>query len=433
MIALVGTVMCTVGVAHADALDPLVDLYLAKKYSEVLPPLYAYRSGPMGRVWRVDFMIGISECYGPQHVPRAVWYLNNVLAYKDSPDDAVSLAQRNIQYCSNLATLAATAAPGATLAAAAGSAGGQFVSGPSVVGKGGFNFIPDNAAVTTARPKPIPVSVDDLRARVFAPNRGADALAAAVKLMGPGSKGIVDNGFVVVCSRNCIDQVSHDVSQCLVRYWQPLEKRFAMRRPESLVTVYVPAEISEVPEYSRKLHGVDLPLGTIAYSVREDVSIVGLMSEGSCGSLAHELVHLTIKGDFGDSPVWLEEGLASEVAVARPQADGFKFERSWRDNMLSSHLSLRPTVAELLKLTWTDFATMDRASLDKVIAVHAMAAVFVRYLDARGKLDAVYAGIRDGRDPADGREPRTNLEVVEQVLGKSAAEIDADFLAWFRA
>jgi hypothetical protein len=41
--------------------------------------------------------------------------------------------------------------------------------------------------------------------------------------------------------------------------------------------------------------------------------------------MAHELVHLLIRQNLSMSPAWLEEGLASEVALALPTANRFKF------------------------------------------------------------------------------------------------------------
>ena len=45
-------------------------------------------------------------------------------------------------------------------------------------------------------------------------------------------------------------------------------------------------------------------------------ALVGIAAPEACGSMAHELVHLTIRSSFPMSPPWLEEGLASAVALA---------------------------------------------------------------------------------------------------------------------
>ncbi len=413
----------------ADDIPTLFNLWHAHKYDEALPRLLAYRKGPVGRVWRVDYMIGTTECHGFKKSDLGIAYLKNIFVYKDATDDARATARLEIEFCKN--TSSGASAPEQPPDDRVAATGQVTPDGPSVSGKGGFNMIPDSRMAGTTESKPVPVPAEELRQRVFAADQAPAALIAAQKLLGPGSKGATANGFVVVCSGSCEGFVTNEVAKCLARYWAPLEQQFDIRRPEKLITVYVPPELRDVPTYARKLHGVELPFGTIAYSVREDLSVVGLMGMESCGSLAHELVHLSIKNNFGDSPAWLEEGLAAEVAVARPEATRLVFESSWRDKMLQTHMPQRPTLAQLLDMTWTDFAALDPASVEHVAAIHAMAAVFIRYLDARGKLKDVYFAIRDGRFPQDGGDPRTDVAIVEQVLGKKAAAIDTDVMKWF--
>ena len=145
---------------------------------------------------------------------------------------------------------------------------------------------------------------------------------------------------------------------------------------------------------------------------------------------AHELVHLLIKGNFPTSPAWLEEGLASEVAVASVVQDRFRFNRSWRDDTLREYLGLRPRVAELLNSSWSDFNTNSPFQEARVAATQAMAAVFIRYLDSRGKLSSVYFAVRDHHLSADLSKYRSYSEIVEEELGMSMQEIDGDFARW---
>src|SRR5262245_37667056 len=109
-VAVVVTLVTASAMARADDLDPLIDLWSAKKYTDVLPRLYTYRKGPMGRTWRVDYMIGTSECHGPRRVNYAVAFLNNVPVYKDAPPSAVNDAKGQIRYCKNLGQVASASA-----------------------------------------------------------------------------------------------------------------------------------------------------------------------------------------------------------------------------------------------------------------------------------------------------------------------------------
>jgi hypothetical protein len=169
----------------------------------------------------------------------------------------------------------------------------------------------------------------------------------------------------------------------------------------------------------------------VAYSVAEDMSLSAVGDAGACGSMAHELVHLLIKQNFPLSPAWLEEGLASEVAVAQPTANGFKFGYSWRDDTLNSRMDIRPSVAELLNLAWDDLNANNIGQIQSAAARQAMAAVFIRYLDARGKLQEVYFAVRDHHMNPGLTGFSSYQQILEEKLGMNVAAIDRDFDRWF--
>jgi hypothetical protein len=409
--------------AQPPSYDQIVSLWSAKKYDEALPLLLAYRKEPFGRKWQVDYMIGTSQCHGSHPSNRGVAYLNNVLVYKQIPDSARSATEQEIQFC--LSNSHSTLQPAFELIPVSG----QVTDPATVSGKGGYNFS-SGSSITNALPKLTPVPIADLKKRVFQTGQETEALAAAKQRLGGSPKGVAENGFVVVCSGFCAFPLA-EVPRCLQRFEPPLHDEFDLLIPDHLVTVYIPEEIGDVPRLAQTLHGVTLPLGTLAYSVLEDLSIVGIYISG-CGSLAHELVHLAIRNNFGDSPAWLEEGLASEIAVSGPQPHAFRFGSSWRDSTLRKQWKLRPKVAQLLAMNWSDFAARDAASVDRVAATHAMAAVFIRYLDEKKKLRPIYLAVRDGRFPADGGPPLTDVAIVEGQLGQTIAAIDKDFETWFQ-
>ena len=162
--------------------------------------------------------------------------------------------------------------------------------------------------------------------------------------------------------------------------------------------------------------------------------MVGMASPEACGSLAHELVHLLIRPSLPLSPPWLEEGLASEVAVALPQGSRFHFAKSWRDRTLRDNWSLRPSVGTLLDLSWSDFRAASAADLRRAAAVQAMAAAFIRYLDAKGELIVVYSEMRDHLFNADRSAIQTSQQIVQRALGGiDVNAIDADFDHWFNS
>jgi hypothetical protein len=146
--------------------------------------------------------------------------------------------------------------------------------------------------------------------------------------------------------------------------------------------------------------------------------------------VAHELVHLEMREGFGDCPPWLEEGLASEVAVAGIRNGVLTFGKSWRDRMLEKLEAQAPTVAQLLRSPWSAFSTQDPAEVDRVAATQAMAAVFVRYLQERGLLNSVFASLRDDVD-AKGLGV-SDSKTLTTKSGESLEQLDQDFHRWFR-
>jgi hypothetical protein len=144
--------------------------------------------------------------------------------------------------------------------------------------------------------------------------------------------------------------------------------------------------------------------------------------------MAHEMVHLLIKDRFPGAPAWLEEGLASEVAIAEPTPERFVFGWSWRDRVLFPDPNGRPTINELLNMSWTDFSQNPDYPASYI---QATAAVFVRYLDQRGKLQPVYFAVRDHHLTADLAAYRSYREILEDVFHAPISTLQADFNAWF--
>src|SRR5262249_43178862 len=139
---------------------------------------------------------------------------------------------------------------------------------------------------------------------------------------------------LVVSLQNTYDPYARKTASCIERFEALLRNQFQMNLPSYYVTIYAVEDPSLVRVFARELHGVNLSPGSVAYSVYDDLSMVGAAGPEHCGSIAHELVHLMIRQSFGNSSPWLEEGLASEVAVASPKFAALSFQRSWRDDML---------------------------------------------------------------------------------------------------
>jgi hypothetical protein len=411
----------------AQTLDELMAQWKQHKYQQILPGLAVYwNTQPDGKSWLVGYMIGSSECQIEGYQNYGVAMLEEVLQHLKMPDEARHDVEDYLNSCRQR-----TASEAATGSFALTPVLSQSVPA-QVVGMTKGGFIPqDRSSMATSKIAVTPISTPDLQKRLHSFSESGKALAEASQRMGGSWTGAIVGPFALVSPISGTD-FARDTGECLLKYEKPLEKEFGMKPPAKVVTVYFTPYGEGLGDFARKLHGFQLPLGSVAYSVYQDLSIVGIGGPEACGSLGHELVHLMIRGNFGNSPAWLEEGLASEVAVVMPKPETFEFARSWRDQMLRDHWKLRPTVAQLLEMNWTNYMAASEAELQKVAAIHAMAAVFVRYLADTKQLLPVYFGVRDHRFNKDLTQRRTDAEILEKQLGKNIEAVDADFAQWFK-
>src|SRR5258708_4500544 len=385
-----------------------------QKFDQLIPRLLAYRGRAGGKSWQLNYMLGSSYCRMAGQGEKGRIALYRVLGSYGLQDAARIAAKEVISNCGRQSTTVQE--PPFTLVVVSGQIGA------GVRGKGGYEGSHINSKLQASQ-----VGVDELQRRVFKPDHSAEAVKADLaRNNDPSARGVFIDGFVVISSPGL---PLAETGKCLTRYRQPLQSQFNMQSPDALITVYTVAP-KQVSEYAARLHGVNLPLGIVAYSVYEDLSMVGVASFHACGSLAHELVHLSIRQNFGDSQAWLEEGLASEVAVATPEQNGFRFNKSWRDVVLRRLWGLRPSVSQLLSETWADYAANDISQVNRVAALHPMAASFIRYLDAKQKLVPVYFAMRDS---VSSPSPRSDQDILEAKLGMSLEQIDADFVLWFNS
>jgi len=366
---------------------------------------------------QIEVIMGVLGCALPEHRAMGHGMLEHVLGNGKGITQIRAALTSIRDACTGSETVEPLPATTwkLTLASASGGIG--------VSGKGGY---------LSAKPVPsITVSQIDqatLDKRLQETEDPTNALAATLTRW--GSQGTVTDHFIVVV--NYSGKVwAEGIAKCLNGYGANLSNEFNMAYPSHRITVYNSGWDDTVYEIASHLHGLQLAPGTIAYSVYGDLSMVGAGTPEACGSLAHELTHLMIKGNFGDAPPWLEEGLASAVALSVASPNHLGFEHGWRDTVLRDKWTLRPSVGKLLSLTWDDFSPNNDNGLDKTAAVQAMASVFVRYLAAKGKLDAVYFAVRNQNLMTDIDHHLVTQQILEQRMGMSATEIDKDFTTWF--
>ncbi len=380
----------------------------------------------MNRIdWRTEYLAGSLDCQFTETRSLGAHVLNDILQNNralNEPGNAEIL--RVIKACqapvvSGDASAATPLVPANLLDASA-----HFMQ-PGVRGntKSGDGFIPPKEFHSTVAT----VSSEELEGRRVAISSPQAALDRALASIGQPSAGIIQGGFAVAELRRTSGDAAA-VAGCLARYALPLKAEFQIEPSRYMVTVYVVPERVDVYELARRLHGLVLPPGVLAYSVPEDMSLTSQGGVFDCGSMAHEVVHLLIKDRFPSAPAWLEEGLASEVAVASPTSERFVLGWSWRDRVLWPDPHGRPTINELLDMSWADFSENPDYP---VSYIQATAAVFIRYLDQHRELQPVYFAVRDYHLASDLSTYRSYREILEGVFHAPIRTIQANFDTWF--
>ncbi len=381
-----------------------------------------------GRNWQIEYLVGSLDCMFPDKGAIGAEFLSDILENNRSLNsEGVAELQRQLASCSSrvhgASSMPSMAPPDLTDVSTHYQAVG--ISGSM---KGGGNFVVNKESSVAVSPMP----AAELAARLVTVDRQQTALQNALGRLPPKAQGAGVGGFAVAMVQGSQAE-ARQIGMCLESYASALNAEFQIESSNYVVTAYAVPNESEVYRYARQLHGLQLPQGVIAYSVSEDMSLVAEASGGQCGSMAHELVHLQIKKRFPGAPAWLEEGLASEVAIAEPAPQGLRLGWSWRDDALHRDADERPSVTELLDMPWSALVANDYGDMRQVEATQAMAAVFIRYLDAKGKLPAIYFSVRDQHVSPNLSGFRSYRSMLEEELGMPVDAIDKDFDRWFKA
>ena len=223
------------------------------------------------------------------------------------------------------------------------------------------------------------------------------------------------------------------VGESLEQYLQFFVSEYGMRRPASLITVYFAADRSQLRDMARRLHGIDLAPGSIGYSFPADQSMVGWADGKAYGTFAHELFHVMVRGNFGDIPPFLDEGMAALYEVSGFERGRAVGASNWRGALLSKYWGERPRIRELVQMNrsvFDDDAGSSSAGVGgKQAANHATARYLMLYLQERGELLPVYKAFRNRK--VNDRPAAQGVSLLESVLGRSLEAVDAEFAEWF--
>ena len=473
-------VVMPVGHASADGeLDRLEVIWRQGDYARATKELIAYRERTGVRTPELDYMIATSACRLPARRQLGneffAWILQN---YNLSPAIRAQVeTQRHT--CSASAAperLSVTAPPAMVGIAYHGKGGTSFESQASGDSRG---------TVITAIPP------EQFAQRLFAPSDSQAAVRSIAMLVGPEFEIQAVGHFVLAGprtaaqsagvspgilnaaapprlnaaagprtpnlpaggsappsarqdSREMVQQMApasspsmedlKRVGESLEQYLQFFVSEYGMRPPPSLITVYFAADRSQLRDLAGKLHGIDLAPGSIGYSFPADQSMVGWADGRAYGTFAHELFHLMVRGNFGDIPPFLDEGMAALYEVSGFQQGRAVGVSNWRGALLKKYWTERPQIRELVQMNRGAFDDVAGSSDGpgaggKQVANHATARYLMLYLQERGELLPVYKAFRNRK--VNDRPAAQSAALLESALGRSLDVVDAEFAAWF--
>jgi hypothetical protein len=190
-----------------------------------------------------------------------------------------------------------------------------------------------------------------------------------------------------------------------------VERRFtrASKQPDADVKLLLYDDADRYREEAAKLGPVISDWGF--YLPDKRVAIANVAA--SIGNLRHELVHPLLGDDYPAIPAWLNEGVASLYGSAKLGKHGFTFLVNYRLRDLQRALKQNalPTLAQLAASTDADVRGK------QAMTYYALARYVLLYADRLGKLDALYADLRDA-------DVRKHGEILARYVDEKA------FRAW---
>jgi len=424
-------------------------------YHDVSRQLIEYRlEERFSKTAEVDYMIATSLCRVPDYKASGYKHFNWILKkYNLEPDSrkVVVTEQSGCQGTDN--------APIA-LQTAFASLPGQASSVRSKL----FYWLGRQDAAVNTEPVTIidPKTREELLSRLFVPKEQNAAVAKISSLVGAKYNIVSSSNFVLASAGNHSQAELRQVSTLLEQFMSFYVSAFDMRFPEYLVTVYLLPDPHSMRTLAEDLHGIKVNDSSIGYAFRDDLSILGVIPGTTIGTLAHELFHVMVRDSYGDSPPWLDEGVASLYEVSNvsgkylptgrddtgpatpPQVGGEFAVRgvpNWRGCVMRNlwlegrgPAVVRPTIADLVTMDWQEFNSVGSDEGAQQAMNHATARYLALYLQGRGELFGIFTDFTQ-RDPFElsGTVDADALERIRTHLGDDLDQADAEFDEWLRA
>ncbi|MDZ7344735.1 MAG: hypothetical protein ONA90_09525 [candidate division KSB1 bacterium] len=408
-----------------DEFATLRELWRSGQYAEVVRRGAEIRELPFGRMAELDYMIGTSLCRLPDLQKNGVRHLAWCLSRYNLDEESRVKILREMQLC---AEAIPAAVPAIIILMTSKASVGIGVSGKM------YHYLnPDHAVRTTPIKIVAPKSLKELSARLTPVTQPDSAARKISKLVDSTFEVKAFGKFVIANANPKTDRP--EMARRLGIYEKFFASVYGLKLPPYMITVYVVPEIRQFRALALKLHGFQLPDASIGYSYREDMSLLAFCQAQWTGTLYHELFHLMARSTFGDIPPWLDEGMAALYEVSLIDGERALGVNNWRGRVLDQLWHVRPSIENLVQMDWQTFDKIENEyQAEKQAVNHATARYLMQYLQDQGKLAEVFNAMRL-RQPEDYQTtPEADaIVILENILQKPIAKIDADFASWFRA
>ncbi len=401
-------VCAPVASAWSQGLDSLTSWWNEGRYDDVVVPLIRIRDSIPGETrLKVDYMIATSLCRGSRAQFRAkgLEFYDAILArYRRQlgTEGAKAITEERVK-CQQAAAAAGGAGP------VAGTPIALAVAPPTAEIKvGGGKEFPDFCSTSPSASVPLKVvrvvPQDELAARVFALGHQSDAMTSIRRALRPtGFTYSFDTvgHFLLATASGQTPAELREIGTLLERYARFYSARYMLPLADSLLTAVLVGSPSQLRTVATALHGISPADAVIGYSVLSDLTLVAVIPYRAQGTLAHELMHVMLRGAYPEVPSWLDEGLAALYEVSQVQADTVVGLPNWRGQVLRRlwiDLPRDPAYPTLEALLGMDSELFQRADLNYDVTAqavnYALARYFVLYLQERGALADVVARMR---------------------------------------
>lgn len=358
-----------------------INLLNSGEYDKAYAELIAIQKQPLGKCCLTDFLIGKSLCLSGYPESAKSRYENILTNYKQLPSKTKEFIEQEVNNCQ----------PNTLLAEQESNNIKVFPNEPAagVRGKLGivYNCYQTYEAVHVVKD----ISDEELNSRIFSVSQKDKAVKKIQSLVPDNYAVFAKDNFILAVNKGPdTTKVNREaVIDELVRTLHFYSSYYGLRLPDKLITVYIAPNNESLQVIAGKVHGITVPKENYGYSSLGDLSILGISNSIGTGTLKHELFHIVVRGDIGDIPAWLDEGVATLYEESHWVNDTLLVnnDKFWRTIVLQQTLkgfqlySKLPDLETLVNYSWTEFESSDKGDICRASVNYAFAKHFVVYLE----------------------------------------------------